>query len=247
MKIDQAIENISKALINAGKLEYTVDFINRKLTDTMQAEGYSTKAKALSVLKSDPSIKRALDAGPLRTESFDVLAVTDGVSRDGKETKFQEIVIAITKANKPEIRRAMLYDRTIPITAGVAYTAKINIGDNGRVDFPDNCVLTPLEKPFFTPQQLISNSSEISEARIGQSGLWYGDIGRVDPKENGNRIEVSSMSSMKATTVWDNKRNELLKGDSIVLYGYYGKTGISANFIIVVPEEKIADKYQQLL
>ena len=241
MTYDETVQKVSTLLIRAGRTEYTVDYINKKVKSIMENEGMTTKMKAFAVFKSDREIKRALSAGALEEVTFDVLSVSNARTRD-KDTPFQEVVIAINRNNKPEIRRALLFDREVPLTAQASYKAKLNLGEDGRVDFPDGFTAEKLEKTMFDANALLAHSEPIEDAKEGLSGVWHGIVGAINIKNGSARLEISSDGSLLPTTVWVNDTDmakNVMKGDDVVFGGYNCKTkGVNANFIMVAKETR---------
>lgn len=239
MTYEENIQKVSTLLLRAGKSECTVEYINKKIKSIMENEGMTTKSKAFAVFKSDRDIKRALSAGALEEVSFDVLSVSNGRTRD-KDTPFQEVVIAINRNNKPEIRRALLFDREVPLTAQTAYRGKLNLGEDGRVDYPDGFAAQKLEKAQFDANALLQHSEPIEDAKEGTSGVWHGTVGAINIKNGSARIEVSSDGSLLPTVVWVNDTEmakDVMKGDDVVFGGYNRKTkGVNAAFIMVAKE-----------
>lgn len=239
MTYDETVQKLSTLLIRAGKTECTVDYINKKIKSIVENEGITSKLKALSVFRSDREIRNALLAGALEEVSFDVLSVSNGKSRE-TETPFQKLTIAINRSDKPEIRTAFLNDREVPLLARSAYKAKLNLGEDGRVGFPDNFTSEKLDKLIFDANSLAIHTEPIEDAKDKMYGVWHGTVGAMYTK-NGNRIEVSSDGSLLPTTVWVNNEDDfrnIMKGDDVVFDGVYTKTrGVKFTTFVMVAKE----------
>lgn len=240
MTYEENVQKVSTLLIRAGKTECTVDYINKKIKSIMDNEGITTKTKAFAVFKSDRDIRNALTAGALEEVSFDVLSVSNGKSRE-TETPFQKLTIAINRSGKPEIRTAFLNDREVPLLTRSAYKAKLNLGEDGRVGFPDNFTSQKLDKPIFDANTLAMHTEPIEDAKDKMYGVWHGTVGALYTKNNSTRIEVSSEGSLLPTTVWVNNEEDarnIMKGDDVVFDGLYSKNrGVKFTTFIMVAKE----------
>lgn len=253
---DEAIAKLSKNLIKSGKVQYTVENIDKEIRKIMVAEGFKNKTQGLSAFRSDPNIKRAISAGALEDVSFDVLSLKNGKTvQDDKEVNFQAITIAINRNGKPEIRNTLLWDRKIDIIKGVSYKSRINLGEGNRFDVPDNVSLEPLDKVLFTGADIIKTADPVEDAKPLQSGIWFGTVGSKGGKATAYgsvKIEVSTLGSLQPMPVWvaEDEASEILKGDDVV-FGGYCKTknsinNVNADFIMVI-KEKIKPKDDDVL
>lgn len=242
---DDNIKKLSRLLVNAGKSEYTPEKIDSEVKRIQAEERLPTKSQALAGFKSNPDIKRALNLGDQIDARFDVLSVNireiDSRKEPEKKIKIQEITIARDNNRKPEIRVCTVWDGIVPIDAGNAYHAKINITKGNRVNLPIDGVYTPLENLIFSPDMLLTYSDPIENAKEKTVGVWNGCIGEKFDKGEKMYIEVSSDGSFLPAKVWINDPevyNDLQKYDNIVFGGYYGPSGLSSSFIIKVEQKE---------
>jgi len=244
---EEAIKKLSKSLVKSGKVQYTEEYIGNEIKKIMVAEGFKNKTQALASFRSDSNIKRAQSAGSLEEVTFDVLSARDGkTTQNDKEVNFQAITIAINRNGKPEIRNTLLWDRTIDISKGTTYKAKINIGDGNRFDVPDDLVLSVLEKALFTGADLIKTADPVEDAKSAQAGIWYGTVGSKGGKATAYgsvKIEVSTLGSFQPMPLWvaEDEASDILKGDEVVFGGYCksknSMNNINADFILVVKDK----------
>jgi len=253
---DEAIAKLSKSLIKSGKVQYTVENIDKEIKKIMAAEGFKNKTQGLASFRSDPNIKRAQAAGSLEDVSFDVLSVRDGqTTQNDKEVNFQAITIAINRNGKPEIRNTLLWDRKIDIVKGASYKARINIGEKNRFDIPDEVLLEQLDKVLFTGADIIKTADPVEDAKPLQSGIWYGTVGSKGGKATAYgsvKVEASTLGSFQPMPIWVNEdeADDILKGDEVV-FGGYCKTknsinNVNADFILVV-KDRIKPKDDDVL
>lgn len=240
VKYDELIQRLSKALINAGKTEYTPQHIEKKIQEIMQAEGIIRKPSALAIFKSLPDVRRALSFKDMQEVTFDVLAVRESQTMDEKATPYQEISIAINRNGKPEFRKAMMFERKIDIESDVAYRAKVSIQEDNRCDFPDNVVLNKLDKILFTPSKLMQYSEPAEDIKFNQVGVWHGQVGNISTRGGGTILEVSTLGSFQPVSMWFSDTSDIsgiVAGDDVVFGGKQAKKWFYPSFIKVVVED----------